>query len=50
MRLDIKTLKKVENEFGTFDISQILGGSNDVYLRFGYWNQVAIGKIGRAHV
>jgi hypothetical protein len=45
MRLDIKTLKKVENEFGTFDISQILGGSNDVYLRFGYWNQVAIGKL-----
>lgn len=40
MRLSIKTLKKIEKEFGEFDISQVLGGSNDVYLRFGYWESV----------
>lgn len=45
MRLDIETLKKVENEFGTFDVSQILGGSNDVYLRFGYWKKVDVDKL-----
>ena len=45
MRLDIETLKKVENEFGAFDVSQILGGSNDLYLRFGYWGHVNAIKL-----
>ena len=45
MRLSIEVLKKVENEFGEFDISQVIGGTNDVYLRFGYWNQINIGKL-----
>ncbi len=30
--LDISTLKKIESEFGSFDIKQVMGGSNDVYL------------------
>jgi len=37
MRLSIQTLKKIESQFGSFDIGQVMGGSNDVYLRFGYW-------------
>jgi hypothetical protein len=45
MRLSIETLKKIEAEFGEFDISQVLGGSNDMYLRFGYWNQINSGKL-----
>ena len=45
MRLSIEVLKKVESEFGDFDISQVMGGTNDVYLRFGYWNQINIGKL-----
>ena len=45
MRIDIATLKKIESEFGDFDISQVWGGSNDVYLRFGYWNSVDINKL-----
>lgn len=40
MRLSIETLKKIETEFGSFDVSQVIGGSNDVYLRFGYWRRV----------
>ena len=40
MRLTIETLKKIETEFGSFDVSQVMGGSNDVYLRFGYWRRV----------
>ena len=40
MRLTIETLKKIETEFGSFDVSQVIGGSNDVYLRFGYWRRV----------
>lgn len=45
MRIDIATLKKIESEFGEFDISQVWGGSNDVYLRFGYWNSVDVNKL-----
>ena len=45
MRIDISTLKKIESEFGEFDISQVWGGSNDVYLRFGYWNSVDVNKL-----
>lgn len=40
MRLSIETLKKIETEFGSFDVSQVIGGSNSVYLRFGYWKRV----------
>ena len=45
MRLSIETLKKIEVELGEFDISQVMGGTNDMYLRFGYWNQINIGKL-----
>ena len=45
MRLSIEVLKKIESEFGEFDISQVMGGSNDVYLRFGYWNKINQGKL-----
>jgi hypothetical protein len=45
MRLSIETLKKIEAELGEFDISQVMGGTNDVYLRFGYWNQINVGKL-----
>ena len=45
MRLSIEVLKKIENEFGEFDISQVLGGSKDMYLRFGYWNKINEGKL-----
>ena len=45
MRISIETLKKIESEFGEFDLSQVLGGSNDVYLRFGYWNSVNTQKL-----
>ncbi len=43
--LDISTLKKIELEFGDFDIKQIWGGSNDVYFRFGYWRQIDVNKL-----
>jgi len=45
MRLSIEVLKKIESEFGEFDISQVIGGTNDMYLRFGYWNRINIGKL-----
>ena len=43
--LDIETLKQIESQFGKFDIKQVMGGSNDVYLRFGYCRRVNIGKL-----
>lgn len=45
MRIDSKTLTTIENEFGEFDISQVTGGSYDIYLRFGYWSEVDAAKL-----
>jgi hypothetical protein len=39
-RISIATLKEIEKKFGEFDIDQVIGGSNQVYLRFGYWKRV----------
>ena len=44
-KLNITVLKKIEKEFGDFEIGQVWGGNNSVYLRFGYWNQVDITKL-----
>ena len=44
-KISIKTLKEVENQFGDFEIGQVFGGGNDVYLRFGYWNRIDVVKL-----
>lgn len=44
-KISIKTLKEIENQFGEFEVGQINGGGNDVYLRFGYWKQVELTKL-----
>jgi hypothetical protein len=43
--LGISTLKKIEEEFGNFEIKQVSGGSYDVYFRFGYWRGIDIDKL-----
>ena len=43
--LNSDTLILIKEQFGDFDIKQVMGGSNDVYLRFGYWRKVNIGKL-----
>jgi hypothetical protein len=45
MRIDSDTLIDIRTEFGEFDLSQVIGGSNDVYLRFGYWRRVNLQKL-----
>ncbi len=45
MRIDGDTLVLIRSEFGEFDISQVMGGSNDMYLRFGYWRRVNLQKL-----
>ena len=44
-KIDFQTLSKVENEFGNFEIGQVHGGGNAIYLRFGYWNRVDVTKL-----
>ena len=44
-KLNITVLKKIEKEFGNFEIGQVFGGMNQVYLRFGYWSKVDIDKL-----
>lgn len=43
-RIDITQLKKVEEVFGEFDMDQTIG-SNEVYLRFGYWSKINLSKL-----
>ena len=45
MRIDSDTLVLIRSEFGEYDISQVIGGSNALYLRFGYWSRVNAGKL-----
>jgi hypothetical protein len=44
-RISIETLKEVEKKFGKFDIDQVIGGSNQVYIRFGYWKSVDVAEL-----
>ena len=44
-KIPFKTLEKINNEIGEFDLGQIMGGGNDVYLRFGYWQRVDVNKL-----
>ena len=46
-KLNITVLKKIEKEFGNFEIGQTFGGGNPVYLRFGYWKQVDVNKLNK---
>jgi hypothetical protein len=43
--LSITKLKEIESELGNFEIKQVMGGSNDIYLRFGYWRRVNVQKL-----
>ena len=43
--LSISKLKEIDSEFGNFEIKQVMGGSNDIYLRFGYWQRVNVQKL-----
>ena len=44
-KIDFKTLSKINEEFGEFEIGQTQGGGNPVYFRFGYWKQVDVNKL-----
>jgi hypothetical protein len=43
--LNSDTLTLIKEQFGEFDIKQVCGGSNDVYLRFGYWRRVNLQQL-----
>jgi hypothetical protein len=43
--LNSDTLILIKEQFGEFDIKQVMGGSNDMYLRFGYWRRVNLQKL-----
>ena len=40
MNLDINILTAIRNEFGEFQITKPLYGSDTIALRFGYWRRV----------
>ena len=44
-KINFKTLQRINEEFGEFDLGQVFGGGNSVYLRFGYWKRVDVVKL-----
>lgn len=44
-KLSSKKVAEIAVEFGEFEIGQVMGGSNSVYLRFGYWRRVNLEKL-----
>lgn len=44
-KLSSKKVAELAAEFGEFEIGQVMGGSNSVYLRFGYWGRVDVVKL-----
>ena len=44
-KINFKQLTEIKETFGDFEIGQVMGGGNDVYLRFGYWGRVNAGKL-----
>ena len=45
MRINADTLVLIKEQFGEFDVSQVIGGSNSIYLRFGSWRRVNTQKL-----
>ena len=45
MRINADTLVLIKEQFGEFDVSQVIGGSNSIYLRFGYWRRINTQKL-----
>ena len=44
-KINFDQLVQIKEQFGDFEIGQVMGGSNDVYLRFGYWGRVDAAKL-----
>ena len=44
-KLSFEKLAEIKQQLGSFEIGQVCGGSNDVYLRFGYWGKVDTVKL-----
>jgi nicotinic acid mononucleotide adenylyltransferase len=47
MKIHIEILKKIEEEFGQFEIGRIIGNDNHNYLKFGYWKPVDESKLSQ---
>lgn len=45
MKIDISILKKIEEEFGQFEIGRAIGGGDHNYFRFGYWKPVDLVRL-----
>lgn len=44
-KIEFKTLQKINEEIGEFELGQVFGGRNAVYFRFGYWKQIDVNKL-----
>lgn len=44
-KINFKTLEKINETFGSFDIDQVMGMGNHLYFRFGYWKKIDVQKL-----
>lgn len=44
-KLSSKKVSEIAQALGEFEIGQVMGGSNSVYLRFGYWRKINVGQL-----
>lgn len=44
-KINFNQLVQIKEQLGDFEIGQVWGGDNDVYLRFGYWNRIDAKKL-----
>jgi hypothetical protein len=45
MILSPQILLAISSQFGSFKIDRVNGGSNDEFLRFGYWSRVDVNRL-----
>lgn len=45
MILSSQTLSSISSQLGSFIIDRTIGGSNDEFLRFGYWRRIDVNQL-----
>lgn len=45
MYFSLEVIEKLESEFGSILVDRVIGGSNDNFIRFGYWKRVDFDKL-----
>lgn len=45
MYFSLEVIDKIEAEFGSFLVDRVIGGSNENFMKFGYWRRIDFNKL-----